>query len=56
MAKEVRHGRCVAAVETWHHPRMDAYQRELAIRVLDVRENRCLVCWVRWWWSLIWVR
>jgi hypothetical protein len=36
MAEEVRHGCCVAAVETWHHPRMDAYQRELTIRVLDV--------------------
>jgi hypothetical protein len=36
MAKEVRHGRCVAAVETRHHPRMDAYQRELTIGVLDV--------------------
>jgi hypothetical protein len=56
MTEEMRHSRCVAAVETRHHPGMNAYQRELAVRVLNVGENRCLVCRVRWRWSLIWVR
>jgi hypothetical protein len=47
VAKEMRHGCCMATVETWHHPGMNAYQRKLTVGVLDVGENRRLVRLVR---------
>jgi hypothetical protein len=46
VTKEMRHGRCMATVETGHHSRMNAYQRKLTVGVLDVGENRRLVGWV----------
>jgi hypothetical protein len=47
VAKEMRHGCCMATVETWHHSRMNSYQRKLTVGVLDVGKNRRLVRWVR---------
>jgi hypothetical protein len=39
---EVWHGCSVSAVEAWHHGGVAADERELAVRVLHVREYGCL--------------
>jgi len=36
LAQKVRHRSCVSAVESLHHPWMNAYQSKLTVRVLDV--------------------
>lgn len=41
VSHKMRHRCCVSAVEAWHHSRVHSDQRELTVRVLNVREDRC---------------
>ena len=47
VAHEVRHGCGMSAVEARHHPGVHANESELAVRVLNVREDRCRARLVR---------
>jgi hypothetical protein len=44
VAEKMRHGRCMAAVEPWYHAGVHTNQSKAAVRVLDIRIDRCGSC------------